>query len=221
MGDSASFQPRSEVARGSRFSEVDWLGLIPTVEQQLSPTEGTDFPEDWGGKLPFYSEPTSVFGGSLSLTMGEISSGFSASFMDLLEPQYFEPQNGVLVDLTTTQGFSPSDFLVEVEQVGDTTLRLVHGLANSSTPLDISIENKKSTPTTQTGDHSNNTQHNSEGRPSKAIRCARERTGVGRLVFGEDVAMDRVLDLSERAVVGRVRGKKMGMAYLKSWVNNY
>jgi hypothetical protein len=33
--------------------------------------------------------------------------------------------------------------------------------------------------------------------------------------------MDRVLDLSERAVVGRVRGKKLGMDYLKSWVNNF
>jgi hypothetical protein len=29
------------------------------------------------------------------------------------------------------------------------------------------------------------------------------------------------LDLSERVVVGKVRGKKLGMAYLKSWVHNY
>jgi hypothetical protein len=65
------------------------------------------------------------------------------------------------------------------------------GLANSSSPLDISFENKKHTPTTQRGDHSNNTQHNSEGRPVKAIRCARERTGAGRLVFGEDVKWTR------------------------------
>jgi hypothetical protein len=101
------------------------------------------------------------------------------------------------------------------------TPRLVRGLSNSSTPLDISFENKKHTPTTKRGDHSNNTQHSSEGQSSKAIRCARERTGAGRLVFGEDVAMDKVLDLSERAVVGRVRGKKLGMDYLKSWVHNY
>jgi hypothetical protein len=70
-------------------------------------------------------------------------------------------------------------------------------------------------------DHSNNTQHSSEGRSVKAIRCARERNGVGRLVFGEDIAMDKFLDLSERAVVGRFRGKKLGMAYLKRWVHNY
>jgi hypothetical protein len=33
--------------------------------------------------------------------------------------------------------------------------------------------------------------------------------------------MDKVLDLSKRAVVGKVRGKKLVMAYLKSWVHNY
>jgi hypothetical protein len=37
-------------------------------------------------------------------------------------------------------------------------------------------------------------------------------------VFGEDVAMDRVMDLTERVVVGRVRGKKLGMDFLKDWV---
>jgi hypothetical protein len=47
------------------------------------------------------------------------------------------------------------------------------------------------------------------------------KTGAGRLAFGEDVAMDRVLDYTERALVGRVRGKKLGLAYLKSWVHKY
>jgi hypothetical protein len=90
MGDSTSFQPRSEVVGGSGLSEVNWLGLIPTVEQQLSPTAGTNFPDDWGRNLPFYSEPPGVFDGSLGLSVGEISSGFSTAFTNLLEPQYFE-----------------------------------------------------------------------------------------------------------------------------------
>jgi hypothetical protein len=57
-----------------------------------------------------------------------------------------------------------------------------------------------------------------EGRHTKVVRCARDRAGTERLVFGEDVAMDRVLDFTERAVVGRVRGKKLGMDFLKDWV---
>jgi hypothetical protein len=32
--------------------------------------------------------------------------------------------------------------------------------------------------------------------------------------------MDRVVEFSEQAVVDRVRGKKLGMAFLKEWVNS-
>jgi hypothetical protein len=162
MGENASFQPRSEVVGGLGLSEENWLDPIPTVEQQLSPTARTDFPDHWGRDLPFYSKPLGVFDGSLGLSVGEISSGFSAAFTDLLEPQYFERQNGVSADLTATQGLSPSN---------------------------------------------HNTHHSSEGRPTKAFRCTKERPGAGRLTFGEDVAMDRVLDFSEHAVVGRSEGK--------------
>jgi hypothetical protein len=53
---------------------------------------------------------------------------------------------------------------------------------------------------------------------SKSIRCARDRACTEHLVFGEDIDMDRVVDFSEWVVVGRVRGKKLGMAFLKDWV---
>jgi hypothetical protein len=54
---------------------------------------------------------------------------------------------------------------------------------------------------------------------SKGIRCARDRKSSEHLVFGEDIDMDRVVDFSELAVVGRVRGKKLGMDFLKEWIN--
>jgi len=53
---------------------------------------------------------------------------------------------------------------------------------------------------------------------TKPIRCARDRTCFERLVFGVDIDMERVVDFSEMAVVGQVRGKKLGMDFLKEWI---
>jgi hypothetical protein len=39
-------------------------------------------------------------------------------------------------------------------------------------------------------------------------------------VFGEDIDMDRVVEFSEMAVVGRARGKWLGTVSLRSWVAN-
>jgi hypothetical protein len=43
-------------------------------------------------------------------------------------------------------------------------------------------------------------------------------TDSDRLVFGEDIDMDRVVEFSELAVVGRARGKRLGSPYLRSWM---
>jgi hypothetical protein len=49
-------------------------------------------------------------------------------------------------------------------------------------------------------------------------QCARDRTDSERLVFGEDIDMDRVVEFSELAVVGRARGKRLGTTFLRSWM---
>jgi hypothetical protein len=54
----------------------------------------------------------------------------------------------------------------------------------------------------------------------KSTQCARDRSDPDCLVFGEDIDMDRVVEFSELAVVGRARGKRLGTTFLRSWVEN-
>jgi hypothetical protein len=158
LGDNDSFFPRSEVVEGSGFSVADWLSPISSLEQQLPPTDGPVYSEGWGGKLPFYTEPPGGFEGSLGFAMGELSTGYSAPFSDLLETQYIERQIGHSEGFTATQGFSPSDFLVEVKQVGDTEPGIAGCVVDSSIPTDISIEPKKSFPASNSQKGENRTE---------------------------------------------------------------
>jgi hypothetical protein len=42
----------------------------------------------------------------------------------------------------------------------------------------------------------------------KGTQCARDKKSFERLVLGDDIDMDRVVEFSEQVVVDRVRGKK-------------
>jgi hypothetical protein len=49
-------------------------------------------------------------------------------------------------------------------------------------------------------------------------QCARDRTDLDSLGFGEDIYMDHVVEFSELAMVGMARGKRLGASFLCSWV---
>jgi hypothetical protein len=51
-------------------------------------------------------------------------------------------------------------------------------------------------------------------------QCAPDCSDPDSLVFGEDIAMDRVVEFLELAVVGRARGRRLGTVFLRSWVDN-
>jgi hypothetical protein len=54
----------------------------------------------------------------------------------------------------------------------------------------------------------------------RGAQCVWDKTDSDSLVFGEDIDMDRVVEFSELVVVGRARGKRLGVVFLRSWVDN-
>lgn len=55
---------------------------------------------------------------------------------------------------------------------------------------------------------------------NRGTQCARDRVDLESLVFGEDIDMDRVVEFFEMVVVGREREKRLGVVFLRSWVEN-
>jgi hypothetical protein len=55
---------------------------------------------------------------------------------------------------------------------------------------------------------------------NRGPQCAKERTNSEHLVFDEDIDMDRVVEFSELAVVGRARGKWLSSPFLRSWMES-
>jgi hypothetical protein len=158
------------------------------------------------------------------LAQGELTTELTYPYSELAAVTASESSNLFTEELPSPPIFSPSDILVDAE-TEEATPALVRGEKKSSGGADstniaaLSSEKKdlppnfsplkEAQPALET--------HYKEGR-SKSTQCARDRVGSERLAFGEDVAMDRVLEFSERAVVGRVRGKNLGLAFLKGWV---
>jgi len=100
--------------------------------------------------------------------------------------------------------FSPLDLLVDAEQGGDRGPGVSCSGDVSIRPVVTTLEQKEFLPTitSQRGERTTKDLISVEGRHTKVIWCAHDRAGSERLVFGEDIAMDRVLNFTERAVVG-------------------
>jgi hypothetical protein len=53
--------------------------------------------------------------------------------------------------------------------------------------------------------------------PYKKEKCIKVKNRSEKLVFGDDIDMDRVIKFSDRVVVERARGRHFGMDFLKDW----
>jgi hypothetical protein len=223
---SEQWVPRSEEDGGQGVSLVAWTGSTSPMAKQFPFTDDLSYSEGWGGEHVTYPVTDGVFEGSLGFGSGEFSTGLSIPLSDLTAATALEKPIFLSEGFHSPPTFSPSDVLVDVEPE-EAIPALVRGAELNTYGEDTIIStdflfDKKGFPHTknsQRGERTTNTPQNKEGRHTKSVWCARDRASTERLVFGEDVAMDRVLDFSERAVVGRVRGKNLGMAFLKGWVN--
>jgi hypothetical protein len=162
------------------------------------------------------------FAGNLGFGSGELSTETTFSYSVLAAVTATEISNLFTEGLSSPPIFSPSEFLVDTAEATpplDRGVKEISGRAVSEQTADLPPEQRDHRPKLfplKEARHALETQ-NKEGR-TKPARCPRARVVSERLAFGEDVEMEWVMELSEKAVVGRVRGKNLGLAFLKGWV---
>jgi hypothetical protein len=186
--------------------------------------DGSNYSEGWESEHVSFPVKGGDFTGSLVFFSGELTSDKTYPFLEIAVVT--ESENSILI----TEGFpshpifSPSKFLVDADTSDDTIAldsvakEYSGGVVSANTvvlPLEKQDLPPKLLPLKKARLASKS--QNKEGR-TKFVRCAWDRAVSERLAFGEDVEMDRVLEFLEKVVVGKVRGKKMGLAYLKGWV---
>jgi hypothetical protein len=157
------------------------------------------------------------FTGSLRFGSGELTTGITYPYLEFATVTASESSILFTEGIPSPPMFSPSDILVDVE-TKESTPTLVRGEKKNSGGVD-SVNTVALSPNIFPLKEARPTlEMKYKERRSKSTWCARDRAGLERLAFREDVVMDMVLEFLERAVVGKVRGKNLGLAFLKGRV---
>jgi hypothetical protein len=101
---------------GSGVLVADLTGSASPSAKQLPFTGGLSYTEDWGGEHVYYPVTDGVFDGGLGFGSGELSTGLSIPFSDLIEVAATERPIVLTEGFNSPPIYSPSDFLVDVEQ---------------------------------------------------------------------------------------------------------